>query len=126
MYKLLSFVPYLTSVVMIVFALFSARSWKLSAELPLPTVPAEVLAPVIDAAGKPLPISMMDEAQRRVLAATTTRDALISMSAGARLNRSAAWSAVWSACFAALSFTIPIVRDFGVWIGWWIKTRLPI
>ncbi|MBG6118520.1 MULTISPECIES: hypothetical protein [unclassified Sphingobium] len=126
MYKFLSFVPYLTSVVMIVFALLSARSWKLSAELPVPAVPAEVLEPVSDAAGRPLPISMMDEARRRVLVATTTREALTAMSEGARLNRSAAWSAVWSACFAALSFTVPIVRDFGVWMGWWITTLLPI
>lgn len=126
MYKFLSLVPYLTSIVMIIFALLSARCWKLSAELPVPAVPAEVLSPVLDAAGKPLPISMMDEARRRVLAATTTRDALISMAAGSRLNRSAAWSAVWSACFAALSFTIPVVRDFGVWMGWWVKTLLPI
>jgi hypothetical protein len=126
MYKFLSFLPYLTSVVMIGFALLSARSWKLSADLPVPVVPPEVLAPVIDANGKPVPISMMDEAQRRVLTATTMRDTLISMSAGAGLNRSAAWSAVWSAGFAALSFTVPIVRDFGVLMGWWVKTTLPI
>jgi hypothetical protein len=126
MYKALSFLPYLTGVMTIVCALISAHKWNESAELPVPTVPAELLSPVLDPSGNPVPISMVDEARRRELTAITMRDALVAMKRGAVLNRSAAWAAVWSSGFAALSFTIPIVRDIGVMMKWWVKTVLPL
>lgn len=124
MYQILSFLPYLTGALTIACALLSADKWGRSAKLPVPPVPVEILTPVRDPSGNPRPISMLEEATRRELTAIAMRDALVAMKDGATLNRSAAWAAVWSAGFAALSFTIPIVRDFGVMMKWWAQTIL--